>query len=165
MEHKRSSLAWGFIFIIFGAFLLLNQIVPGLKLIFDWPWIIMGVGVVFLLLAIFTKNGGLAVPGCIVGGVGAILFYQNLTGNWETWAFAWTLIPGFVGVGIGLASIISPDETPNGLTASLTMVAISLILFFVFGGAKFLGIDSSIIWPFIIIGFGLILLIKAFLRK
>jgi hypothetical protein len=125
----------------------------------------MGVGAVFLLLAVFTRTGGLAVPGCIVGGIGAILYYQNLTGNWETWAFAWTLIPGFVGVGIALATLISPRENKDGLSASLVLISISLIMFFVFGGAKFFGLGSIILWPVIIIALGLFLLIKGILKK
>ena len=28
-----------------------------------------------------------------------MLYWQNQTGNWESWAYAWALIPGFVGVG------------------------------------------------------------------
>ncbi len=165
MEHKRSSFAWGFIFIVLGAILLLNQVVPTLKIIFDWPWIIMGVGLVFLVFAFFTRTGGLAIPGCIVGGIGGILYYQNLTGNWETWQFTWALIPGFVGVGIALASLISPKEHPDGLTASLTLVTISLVLFFVFGGARFFGLGQIILWPIIIIALGVVLLVKGLWRK
>jgi hypothetical protein len=165
MEHKKSNFAWGIILILFGGLLLANQLVPGLKMVFDWPWIVMGVGVVFILLAVFTQTGGLAVPGSIVGGIGAILYYQNLTSNWETWSFAWSLIPGFVGIGIALATLISPKENPDGLSASLTLVSISLILFFVFGGARFFGIESIILWPFLIIGIGLILLVKGILKK
>ena len=165
MEHKRSNFAWGIILILFGAFLLANQIVPGLKAIVDWPWIILGVGAVFILLAIFTQTGGLAIPGSIIGGIGVILFYQNLTGNWGTWAFAWSLIPGFVGIGIALAALISPKEHPDGLTASLILISISLILFFIFGGARFFGVDSFILWPIVIIALGLFLLVKGILRK
>jgi hypothetical protein len=165
MENKRSSFAWGIILILFGGLLLANQLVPGLKMFFDWPWIVMGVGLVFLLFAIFTRTGGLAIPGCIVGGIGGILYYQNLTGNWETWSFAWALIPGFVGVGIALATLISPKENPDGLSASLVMIAISLILFFIFGGANFFGLDSFVLWPVIIIALGLFLLIKGLFKK
>ena len=165
MEHKKSNFAWGIILILFGAFLLANQIVPGLKAIVDWPWIILGVGAVFILLAIFTRTGGLAIPGSIIGGIGAILFYQNLTGNWETWAFAWSLIPGFAGIGIALATLISPRENPDGLTASLILISISLVLFFIFGGARFFGVESFILWPIVIIALGLFLLVKGILRK
>ena len=165
MVKKKSSFAWGIILILFGALLLANQLVPGLHSLFDWPWIVMGVGAVFILLAIFTQTGGLAIPGCIVGGIGAILFYQNLTGNWETWAFAWSLIPGFVGVGIALATLISPKENPDGLSSSLILISISLILFFIFGGARFFGFDSFILWPIVIIALGLFLLVKGVLKK
>jgi len=165
MGKKKSNFAWGIILILFGALLLANQLFPGLKLIFDWPWIVMGVGAVFILFAVFTQTGGLAIPGCIVGGIGAILYYQNLTGNWETWSFAWSLIPGFVGIGIGLAALISPKEHKDGISAGITLVAISLIMFFVFGGAKFFSIESFILWPIVVIALGLFLLLKGILKK
>ena len=165
MESKKSTFAWGIILIHFGAFLLANQLIPELKTLFDWPWIIIGVGLVFILIAIVTRTGGLEIPGCIVGGIGSILYYQNLTGNWETWSFAWSLIPGFVGIGVALATLISPKENPDGFSASSILIAISLILFFIFGGATFFGLDSFVLWPVIIIALGLFLLVKGILKK
>lgn len=165
MGKKKSNFAWGIILILFGALLLANQLLPGLKLIFDWPWIIMGVGAVFILLAIFTQTGGLAIPGSIVGGIGAILYYQNLTGRWDTWSFIWALIPGFIGVGIALAALISPDKHSDGFSSSILLVTISGILFFFFGGAKYFGVESFIFWPIGVIALGLFLLLKGILKK
>ena len=165
MEKKKSNFAWGIILILFGAFLLANQLLPGLKLTFEWPWIIMGAGAVFILLAIFTKTGGLAIPGSIVGGIGAILYYQNLTGRWDTWSFIWSLIPAFIGVGLALAALISPDKHPDGFSGSIRMFIISGILFFFFGGAKYFGVESFIFWPIAVIALGLLLLLSGILRK
>jgi hypothetical protein len=34
------------------------------------------------------------------------------------------------------------------------LISISLILFFIFGGARFFGFDSFILWPIVIIALG-----------
>lgn len=165
MESKKQSFAWGIILVLIGAVLLADQFLPNVTLYFDWPWIVMGVGIVFLLFAFITRTGGLAIPGCIVGGIGAILYYQNLTGNWETWEFAWALIPGFVGVGIALAALIQPSEHKDGWQASIILLVISAVLFMIFGGSAFFGFNTDFVWPAVIIAFGLYLLIRGFLRK
>lgn len=165
MEKNNKRYTWGIILIVFGLFLLASKIVPGLKQIADWPWIVMGVGILFLLFAFISRNGSLAVPGSIVSGIGAILFYQNMSGNWESWSFAWTLIPGFVGIGIGLSSLISPSERRDGLSASLFLIALSMIMFVVFGGNQILGWNLQFLWPAAIIFIGLYLLIKGVFKK
>jgi hypothetical protein len=42
----------------------------------------------------------MAVAACIIGGIGGILYWQSYTGDWASWAYVWTLIPGFSGIGI-----------------------------------------------------------------
>jgi hypothetical protein len=46
---------------------------------------------------------GLAVPGCVVTAAGLVLLFDNATGQWQTWAYAWALIvPAALGVGLWL---------------------------------------------------------------
>ncbi len=165
MKQKKHSFIWGFLLILVGGLLLADQLVPSWHINFDWPWIVIFVGLTFLAFAILTRTGGLAIPGSIVGGIGAILYYQNLTGNWDTWEFAWSLIPGFVGIGLALAAIISPEEHRDGWTASLFLLVISAIMFSIFGGSAFFGWNTQILWPAAIIAFGAFLLIRGLFRK
>ena len=165
MKKNKNSFAWGIILIFLGAFFLVKELFPGLIFIFEWPWIIIGVGLVFLFMAVFTRTGGLAVPGSIISGVGAILYYQNLTNNWGSWSFIWTLIPGFVGIGLAIAKIITPEENPDAWNASLTLIVISAIAFLAFGGSRLFGLNSQILLPFLVIGLGLFLLVRGLLRK
>ena len=165
MEHKKQSFIWGFLLVLVGGLLLADQLLPAWSFNFEWPWIIIGVGLVFLLFAVLMRTGGLAIPGSIISGIGGILYYQNLTNNWETWQFAWALIPGFVGIGIALATIISPKEFRDGWQSSLTMLVISAVLFMIFGGSSFFNWDTQFVWPVIIIVFGFFMLIRGFLRK
>jgi hypothetical protein len=165
MEHKKQSFVWGFLLVLIGGLLLVDQFLPAWSINFDWPWIVIGVGLVFLLFAVLTRTGGLAIPGSIISGIGGILYYQNITNNWETWQFAWALIPGFVGIGIALATLISPKEFNDGWQASLILLVISAVLFMIFGGSSFFGWDTQFVWPAVIILFGLFMLIRGFLRK
>ncbi|NJL95911.1 MAG: hypothetical protein HC915_20365 [Anaerolineae bacterium] len=41
-----------------------------------------------------------AVPGALLVGTGLLLMFQSLTDYWESWAYAWTLLGVFIGVGL-----------------------------------------------------------------
>ena len=165
MKKNRSGFAWGIILILLGAMFLAKELFPGFNYVFEWPFIIIGVGLVFLLMAVFTRTGGLAIPGSIISGVGGILYYQNLTSYWGETAFLWALVPGFVGIGIAIARIISPEENPGAWNASLILLVISAIAFFASGGSSMLGLNSQIVLPVLVIGLGAFLLIRGVLRK
>jgi hypothetical protein len=64
-----------------------------------WPLAVVAVGVTFLATALLGDRGAaaLAYPGCVVTAVGAILLVQSWTDQWQTWAYAWALIPTAVG--------------------------------------------------------------------
>ena len=96
---------------------------------FSWPALVMIPGVIFLALA-FTgdkKMAAFAFPGSIITGTGALLWYQNLTGNWQSWAYAWTLYPGFVGLAMMFVALRNADKKTYGVGRS--MVNYSLIAF------------------------------------
>jgi hypothetical protein len=46
----------------------------------------------------------LAIPGCVITTVGLILAIQNTFDLWQTWAYAWALVPASVGLGLRLQS-------------------------------------------------------------
>jgi hypothetical protein len=153
--EKRSSIVGGMILIIVGALLLLVQFVPGLGDWFDigrqWPLIIVLGGALFFLGALFGTPS-LAIPAVIIGGTGLILYYQNATGNWGTWAYIWALYPGMVGVGILLMHGLS-GKLRQGLRESMPLLMISAILFLIFSSFfNGWGLMGQL-WPvFIIIG-------------
>ena len=144
--------------ILVGVLFLGLQMFPGFFRVFDighqWPLIIVIVGVFFLISA-FISTPQLAIPGSIVTGVGSILYYQNLTGNWDTWAYIWTLIPGFVGIGL----ILSARLGGAGHTAAAggRLLGISAILFLVF--ALFFS-NVGQFWPILLIALGIWLLVR-----
>ena len=163
-RRRGSNMAGGLTLIIIGALFLAYQLVPGIQRALEWPVIIVGVGVLLLMVGIVTGAYGMAVPGCIVGGIGGLLYWQNVTGNWESWSYAWALIPGFVGVGVVLAGLLGGDVR-KGMREGSGLILISLILFAVFGsffGA--LGMVGSY-WPVLLILLGLLMLVRPLFRS
>lgn len=160
--ERKGSIVGGVILVLLGGLFLAAQLIPGFYRGFSWPLIIVGIGVIFLIAAAISRVGPLAVPACILAGIGGILYYQNLTGNWASWSYMWALIPGFVGIGTILSDLLSP--LPHMGTAGWTLILISLIMFFIFGAAFGLGGDLSKYWPVLLIVLGLIALGRALFR-
>ena len=168
MSRKtRSNLAVGILLILVGGWFLAVQLMPNLGdwfwSTFDWPFVIIGVGACLLIFGLLAGAPGMAVPATIVAGIGGILAYQNATGNWESWAYVWSLIPGFVGVGVMLSALLG-EGGREGFRSGLTLIFISAILFMVFSsimGANPLGSW----WPVLLIILGLWLLIQPLFRR
>ncbi len=165
---NRRGVVWGILLILLGAFFLVTQMKPDLIGDVSWPFFIIGIGLVFLISAVLTRTGGLAIPGCIIGGIGCILYWQSVTGHWESWSYIWTLIPGFVGLGVIIAGLLD-REHPHFDSGGLILMAISAMGFMIFGSAfgSLFGynFDMGSIWPIFLIGIGLIILISAIFRK
>ena len=132
---------------------------------FDWPFYVIGLGLVFLLLSIITGEGGFAVPGSIIGGIGGILFYQNLTNDWVSWAYLWVLIPGLVGLGLFIGSLISKDllhERKTGLNMFFICFLIGLILWTIFHIGM---VGASTTGAIALILIGVYLMVSALIRR
>ena len=148
---KKGNITGGLIFILLGAWFLAVQFVPQLKYWAEnsWPLTIIGIGAIFLLVSILNNIPGLSIPAFIIGGIGGLLYYQNATSDWDSWAYAWALIPGFVGLGLLFFSLQKKDK--DTLKAGFILLFISLILFFLFG--SFLGGPKQLVqyWPLLLI--------------
>jgi hypothetical protein len=158
-RRRRSSLATGLVLILIGALIFATQLVPGWETWFQWPLFIVGIGAVLLVIGLLTRVPGLAVPACIVGGIGGLLYYQNVTGDWDSWAYAWALIPGFVGVGIIVAGILG-GRFRKPLREGGQLIIVSLVLFLAFG--SFFGLIGlgplGQYWPVLLIALGVLIL-------
>lgn len=167
-RETRSNLAIGIILILLGAWFLAVEFIPGVKawanLPYAWPMLIIGVGIFLLILGLILRVPGLAVPACIVGGIGGILYWQNSTGNWASWAYAWTLIPGFVGVGSLVSGLLGGDLR-SSVRSGIRLILISLVLFvlfWIFLSGSGLGIQY---WPVLLVLLGLWIFIEPILRR
>ncbi len=160
--EKRGSIVGGLIFITVGLVFLLLQMFPDLTaqlaLERQWPLLVVGAGAVFLVGAVLGAPG-LVMPGVIIGGTGLILYYQNLTDQWSTWAFAWTLYPGFSGLGLILMKVLSGGKE-GSFRQGVRLMVISVALFLVFG-AFFDGFGGfGRFWPLLLIASGAWLLLQ-----
>ena len=96
-ERHRTGLeppmvALGLILIVGGGALLVAQLMDVDFGRIGWPFFVIAPGVVLLLAGLASSGGlGLAIAGSIVTMVGLILFFQNATGLYATWAYAWAL--------------------------------------------------------------------------
>ena len=159
--EKRGSIIGGLILILVGLLFLLLQTSPEIAARFNlelqWPLVIVTVGLLFLVGAVLG-TASLAVPGTIIIGLGGLFYYQNLSGNWASWAYAWALIPGFVGLGVILMGLLDREQR-SAIRGGATLLLISLILFAVFGG--FLGGFGLLqtYWPVLLILAGIMILL------
>lgn len=139
-KSGRSQLALGIILLLVGGWFLLNQVNPTFKNFFEpyteWPVNMLLIGAGILVIGLATGSPGMAVPAAIVAGLGGIFYYQETTGNYNSWSYMWTLIPGFVGVGTVLQGLLG-ENTGSNLKRGLNLMVISAVLFLVF--AAFLG--------------------------
>ncbi len=168
MDRRRSSnVVLGVLLVLLGAWFLASQyyspLANWINLSLSWPLIVIGVGVFLLVLGLLVGAPGMAVPACIVGGIGGLLYWQNATGNWGSWSYAWTLIPGFLGIGILLSGLLE-GRPRQAIDGGLFFIVISLVMFAIF--ASFLGSQQTfgLYWPVLLILFGLWILARAIWR-
>jgi hypothetical protein len=159
---NRGSIVGGVILILVGLFFLLLPLFPNVSANLDieqqWPLIIVAIGGLFLLGALIGAPG-LAIPGSIIAGLGLLMYYQNTNDAWETWAFAWTLIPGFVGVGTFLSQALDGNFR-QGLRDGGRLIVISLIMFIIFGSIFGEFGSLSFAWAIGLIALGLWILAR-----
>lgn len=170
MERRtRSSIAGGALLILLGLMFLVYQLMPAqfrwLQGQDTWPLIVVAVGVLLLIFGLVVNAPGMAIPASIVAGIGALLFWQNATHNWESWSYAWALIPGFVGIGVILNGLLGGDRLHDALEGGFWLILISLVLFAIF--ASLLG-GMELFRPYmpvLLIVLGVILLVRSLLNR
>jgi hypothetical protein len=168
-KSKRGDIAGGIILVLLGAIFLAWQLMPNvfsdiLGVNFTWPLLIVGMGAVFLLAGIITLEGGFLVPASILGGIGGILYYQNTTGDWASWAYIWAIIPGLVGLGLLLGSFID-RSMGDARKVGFVMLLISLGVTTVLGAFFTNNIGFDYAWPIIMILAGVIFLFQGIFRR
>jgi len=166
-SHKRTNIILGVLLILVGGLFLASQFIPGLNLIvtFSWPLIVVAVGVGLLLLGLLIGVPEMAIPACIVSGIGGILYYQNYSGNWESWAYMWALIPMFVGLGMILSALIGGRPGKVYLEGLETM-GVGAVMFVVFGSFfNAFNAGWTLYLPLVLVLVGVYILIRNFVRR
>jgi hypothetical protein len=159
MNTNRSNigaLVGGAILIAFGLLSLASQFFSFLNWGFLWPFIVIAIGAL-LFAAMFAggkQAAGFAVPATIVGGIGLILLFQNITRHWESMSYFWTLIILLVGTGIYIMGSYGGDE--NHKRSGLKLIKVGGILFIIFGAffEMIFSSFSNIAFPVLLIALG-----------
>jgi len=167
MSDKAGRAVAALTLILLGAYLLALQFFPALRVYAlnesNWPLLLVGLGGVFLAAALLTRKPRGLVSAVVVSGVGAILYWQNATGNWASWAYMWTLLPGLFGIGFFLMHVME-GNLRNGVVIGGTLIVLSGAAFLLFssmyGAFAFLGTY----WPLLLVLLGVILLAQVFMR-
>ena len=124
-----SGVALGVVLVVVGLFYLIVQVAAIDLSTFGWPLFIIIPGLTLLIVGFISLGTGAAIPGGILTMVGLVLAYQNSTGYWTSWAYAWALVaPGGVGLGLFLQGL---RERNGGLIRqgrSLMLIAAMIFL-------------------------------------
>jgi hypothetical protein len=165
MQTNRSNtgaLVGGALLIAFGLLALAGQVFRNVDWGFLWPFAVIGFGALFFVL-MFTGGKGaaaFAIPGSIVGGIGLVLLFQNITQHWESMSYFWTLIILFVGAGIYIMGSYGGDS--NQKQAGWRVMKVGFILFVVFGAffEMIFSSFSNIVFPVLLIILGAYLVLS-----
>jgi hypothetical protein len=136
MQTNRSNagaLIAGTLLIVFGLLALAGQVFRMVDWGALWPFIIIGFGALFFV-AMFAggkQAAAFAIPGSIVGGIGLILLFQNITDRWESMSYFWALIIMFVGVGIYIMGWYGEQEAQK--QSGWRVMKVGFVLFIIFG--------------------------------
>jgi len=119
-----------------------------------------------------NREQGLVIAGTITTTVGLVLLYQDQTGHWESWAYAWALVgPAASGLGLiiwGLRSG-SPSDVRNGTWSLLGGLAFFLVGYLFFEGV--IGISGEKLplpdWvlPAVVIAIGVVILGRGLMAR
>lgn len=147
----------------------------GLVLPFDlgrigWPMFIIAPGAVLLVIGLVMPGApgvGLSVAGGIVTTVGVLLAYQEATGHWASWAYAWALVaPTSVGAAMLIWAVLhrQGDIARSGLATLGVGLAIFIVGFAFFEGLLDVGGQNGLaplgrqLLPVALIGAGVLLI-------
>jgi hypothetical protein len=137
-----------------------------------WTLFIIGPGLALLVAAAFLRDGAAlmtSTAGAVVTTVGALLLYQDQTAHYESWAYAWALIPGAVGIALAVHGLRfdRPDLVSVGtrMVAAFGVVLIAGMWFFetIFQTNQ-PPFDLGDNWPIALIALGGVLFVAGLLR-
>jgi hypothetical protein len=138
-----------------------------------WPFYVIAPGLALMAWGLTQRDGsGLTVAGSITTMVGLVLLYQNATGHWESWAYAWALVgPGGSGLGMLLYGTRSGNRkmARDGFWQILVAIGLFVAGFIFFEGI--IGISGERLplpeWvlPVAVIAIGLLVLVRGFTAR
>lgn len=139
----------------------------------SWPLLVIVPGLILIGSAFVPAppiGVGFAISGAIVTTVGLLLSYQQASGHWESWAYAWALLP--TAAGLAMTVYGSAARRDSLTSVGLRLAGIGALMFviglwyfetvFDTGRVPF---DLATWWPVIPLLAGLLLTARAFIRS
>jgi hypothetical protein len=175
-ERRRSggsSAALGVVLVVVGLFAL-GVVLFDIDLTqYGWPLFVIIPGLTLLVVGFLGGGQGASIPGGIVTMLGLLLAYSNSTGDWPSWAFAWSLIAPF-GVGLGIYLQALRDRDLVALKRGRTLMFVGALIFMI-GFVLFesilgisdmdYGVFGKAALPGLLVVIGLILLVRSIQRS
>lgn len=167
-----STLAIGVVLVLIGAALFAGQLLGiGIEDI-GWPFFVIAAGVAILVIGLVVADEqGMVIGGAITTTVGLVLLYQDQTGRWESWAYAWALVgPAASGLGMVLWGVRSSNagDIRNGAWGFLGGLGMFVVGFLFFEGVIGIGGDRLALpeWllPVAVIAIGVVVLGRGLLE-
>lgn len=167
-----ASAALGTVLIVLGVFALV-VVVAGVDLTqYGWPLFVIIPGLTLLVAGFTSFGSGATIPGGVVTILGLVLAYQNSTGDWPSWAYAWALIvPGGIGLGMYLQALRDRDQ--HALRTGRTLMFVGFMIFAIgfvlfesilgISGRDY-GVVGRAALPALLIVIGVILLVRSVQR-
>ena len=162
--------------LIIGAVMLLGRVIGFSISDYLWPFILIMPGLVILLSALASESQtseGVAVLGGILTSLGALFLFQQITGWWASWAYAWALIAPF---SVGVSQVLYGNRKNRDTIAAtgkrlvrlgLVMFAVGFIFFEVILGVSGYGLArlNLPVFPVVLIFVGIMVLVRALVAK
>ena len=170
---NNAGVAIGAILVVIGVLFLAGQFLGAALGRYLWPFFVIVPGAAFVVWGLLTANSageGLSIFGTMVTITGLLLFYQNITGHWQSWAYAWALVAP-VGPGLGQVLYGAVRARSDLAASGWRVMRVGLIMFAVMAAffELVLGISGfgmgSYSWPIFLIGLGVVLLVVNLFRQ
>jgi hypothetical protein len=163
---NRGTFSIAIFLIILGIGFLIINFIPGISGI-SWPVICFIFSLLFCIPSVAwplyrRARVALYMPAGAFTGLGLMLLYSILSGDYVAWAYGWTLIPG--GMGLGLSAAAWAGHWGRGVAwVGLWIMLINLILFSFFG-TLFGGPSLKMIAPGLLVFTGFIMLFTTLIQ-
>jgi hypothetical protein len=161
-RNNAGALIGGAILIGIGLLALISRVYGNIDWGLLWPIALIGFGALFFIAMFAAGKSGaaFAIPGTIIGGIGLVVLFQNITRHWTVMSYIWTLIIIFVGLGIYIMGWYGEDA--NQRRSGARVMKIGAILFIVFGTVfeTLFSSLSNMVFPVLLILLGIYLVLS-----
>jgi hypothetical protein len=167
------SIGLGALLILLGLVFLIGQFIDINLGSVAWPFFVIVPGVLLFVFALTLKGSvgeALATLGAMLTTTGLILFYQNLTDQWQTWAYLWALIAP-TSAGVGQLFYGTLHSRPEMIRTGMRIAGVGLILFLVaaFFFELVIGISGfgigTLGWSLVLIVLGILVIARPWLVR